>query len=237
MDKIISVIKTALNIILIAAVATVSVLTITLSFLGAGNEANTILNAIFTMLLFLALGAGLIVAILLKKDKAAKGLAVVFGALNVLTIMLGLVPFDFEIGELIAFNIFYMLAVLSLTGALVLTILRQFVPSLDNALIKTIAFIALLSFTAFYTLAALYMFVIAIVFAAQGNGAPYFFIEPFLMMAVAVLAVALYFYLFGDDVVFVFKGKVKKEVTAEEAPKKERKPRGKGKKEEAEPAE
>ena len=124
MDKIISVIKTALNIILIAAVATVSVLTITLSFLGAGNEANTILNAIFTMLLFLALGAGLIVAILLKKDKAAKGLAVVFGALNVLTIMLGLVPFDFEIGELIAFNIFYMLAVLSLTGALVLTILR-----------------------------------------------------------------------------------------------------------------
>ena len=182
--------------------------------MGFGNEASVVINGIFTILVIGAVGVGLCIALALKKEKAVIGL----GAIVLVITAVGDLqrPVEVQMAEgFIAYGIIRILGVLALLGAAFLLIIAWFNEKFLSAKLVLLGHGAVLCYCCFDILAAIVMFILCIVYGAQGYNVGNMVMLGILRLFFAPLVAALYFILFVKKMPEINFRKASK---AEEAP-------------------
>lgn len=174
-----------------------ALLSLVLTAMNIGGNAEDILNGLFSILMILVLAGGFIVAVITKKDLPAKAFAAILLVYSALGIMFNPILFPFTEG-FIAYNIFRIFAVLALCFAFVMLVLSWFEVKIEKKVYQ-FGHLAVFGYCAAEIVAATVLLILAIVYGAQGAQVATIVLQAILFFISAPMVAILYFYLICHD--------------------------------------
>lgn len=174
-----------------------ALLSLVLTAMNIGGNAEDILNGLFSILMILVLAGGFIVAVITKKDLPTKAFAAILLVYSALGIMFNPILFPFAEG-FIAYNIFRIFAVLALCFAFAMLVLSWFEVKIEKKVYQ-FGHLAVFGYCAAEIVAATVLLILAIVYGAQGAQVAATVLQAILFFISAPMVAILYFYLICHD--------------------------------------
>ena len=174
-----------------------ALLSLVISAMSIGGDAEDILNGLFTIVMILVLAGGFIVAVLMKKTLPAKAFAAILLIRGPLSILFSPILFPFAEG-FIAYNIFRILAALALCFVFAMLVLSWFDVKLEKKIFQ-FGHLAIFGYCAAEIVAATVLLILAIVYGAQGAQVATIVLQAILFFISAPMFAILYFFFICHD--------------------------------------